>query len=209
MSGPSVFLSPSLITVSYRHWQQFFRRSRPHTCSLICQNFTAAVTMDFYNGDMRSSVIRIFQMPSLKHALMFSHQLNEFPKKTWMTFWPNGDCDHRLKLWQTQGKGILLHQYTNWCSIEAGCPISWASPSTTITKWTFLTRWMLFAVAFSRRRSNSFLTPRLPLFRRACIFLRPSVCNWIFALQFNCTSLVLWYSVTKGKNNSKVDPQMR
>ena len=37
--------------------------------------------MDFYNWDMRSSVIRIIQMPSLKHALMFSHQLKEFSKK--------------------------------------------------------------------------------------------------------------------------------
>ena len=46
---------------------------------------------------------------------------------------------------------------------------------------------MLFAVAFSRRHSNIFLTPRLPLFCRACIFLRSSVCNWIFELYFPCT----------------------
>ena len=135
-----------------------------------------------------------------RKALMFSHQLSEFPKKWLSDLMVMVITDWNFDKLRERASSSI--NPLNWCSIEAGCPISWASPSTTITKWTFLTRWMLFAVAFSRRRSNNFLTPRLPLFRRACIFLRPSVCNWIFALHSNCTSLVLWYSVTKGKKSS-------
>ena len=94
-----------------------------------------------------------------RKALMFSHQLSEFPKKWLSDLMVMVITDWNFDKLRERASSSI--NPLNWCSIEAGCPISWASPSTTITKWTFLTPWMLLAVAFSRRRSNSFLTPRL------------------------------------------------